>query len=48
MACQQVEYSSPIQGSQQLIYFTLFDHIYDFIDGQCAQSYWHLWSKGKN
>ena len=38
-------YSWPIQGSQQLIYFALFDHIYDLIDGQYAQSKWHSVSK---
>ena len=38
MACQQVRLSQLIQGSQQLIYFTLLDHIYDSIDGQYAQS----------
>ena len=36
MACQHVEYSWPIQGSQQLIYFTFIDHIYDTIDSQFA------------
>ena len=46
MACQQVEHSWPIQGIWQLIDFTLFDHIYDLIYGQHAQSSQHSWSKG--
>ena len=45
-ACQQEGHSQPIQGSQWLIFFTLLDHVHDLIDGQCAQSNWHLWSKG--
>ena len=32
MACQEVGYCWPIQGSQQLIYFTIFDHIDDSIE----------------
>ena len=46
MACQQAGYSQPIQGSWQLIFFALFDHVYDPIDGWHAQSNWHLGSKG--
>ena len=46
MACQQVAYSQAIQGSQQLIYFTLFDHNFDLLDGWCGQSNQHLGSKG--
>ena len=34
MVCQQMGYLWPIQGNQQLIYFTLFHHVYDLIDGQ--------------
>ena len=45
-ACQQAGYPWPIQGSQQLIYFTLFDHIYDPIDGWHAKSNWHSGSQG--
>ena len=46
IACRQVGYSWPIQGSWQLIYCTLFDHVYDSIDGWCAQSNQYLESKG--
>ena len=37
-------YSWPIQGNQKLICFTLFDQIYDLIDGWCAKSNQHLGS----
>ena len=46
MACKQVGYSHPSTGSWQLIYFALFGHIYDSIDGLFAQSNQHLGSKG--
>ena len=45
MTCQQVGYSQPIQENWQLIYLTLFDQVYDFVDGQWAQNDWQLGSK---
>ena len=46
MTCQQVGYSQPIQRNGQLIYPTLYDHVYDSVNGQCAQNDWHPESKG--
>ena len=46
MASQQLGYPQLIQGSQQLIYFTLFDHVDDLINGWCTQSNQHLGPKG--
>ena len=45
-ANQQAGYPWPIQGSQQLIYFILFDHIDNSINGGCAQSNQHSGPKG--
>ena len=44
VTCLQVGYAQPIQGNWQFIYLTLFDHVYNSIDGWCVQYDWHMGS----